>query len=83
MQVYILGHDTINYFLLKVAAKEFEKLRLKWFSRNSKLVLLSRGRCFDPLPKEFCLVGGTLIFLLMGPCLFSYTVDFLKCHMVS
>lgn len=85
MQVCVSGHDTINYFFLKVAAKEFERHCLKWFPRNSSLVLFSRGRYFDPLPEDFCLVGGILTFLLMPLllyCLFSYIVDFLKCHII-
>lgn len=65
MQVYIPAHDTVKYFL-KVAAEEFEEHRLKWFPRNSSLFLLSRARCFDPVPENFCLVGTTLIFLRMG-----------------
>lgn len=60
--MYVPGHDTINYFFVKVPAKKFEKHHLKWFPRNSRLVLLSRGRCCDPLPEDFCLVGGTLNF---------------------
>lgn len=67
--MYVPGHDTINDFFLKVPAKKFEKHHLKGFPRNPRLVLLSRGRCYDPLPEDFYLVGGTQVFLLMSKVL--------------